>query len=489
LIKQQDSMNASESHCHRLGDLAAQAGDERQPDHRQWAEIELALAGGPGPLRRRWLVLVIPALAGLVLWIAAGRTLGHGPQGCALARDGNLSVADERGCTVASDDGTRITLGKGTHGQLRALGPSGAELVLRSGHADLAVIHRPGVRWAVLAGPFEVRVTGTRFEVDWAPEQARFRLEVSEGEVSVTGGPLRDPTPVRAGNRFEQVATTTGHALPGDRGAGLQATAALAQAVSAEAPGKTGAELAPATAARVEHRRGALSSKPVVRGPSLVAKEEPAVAEPPVAVVEPLGRDWTASSAEDDEPALGPGRLTIGADGKLAEGAAGPVLAIGGEGTRFSLPAESLPDNLYLDRGMLCTRGKIAELACAEEKIPAMRCNWATNWGVLIQWHPRSDGQAWGSRAASSVAMEYRGKAGHYRLVAHREGDPAKQVYCIENYRSGRAVVPSEFKFACWAPGGAGLPDFTKIDSFSLQVASQETSLRFRFCLSAVSLF
>jgi hypothetical protein len=74
-------------------------------------------------------------------------------------------------------------------------------------------------------------------------------------------------------------------------------------------------------------------------------------------------------------------------------------------------------------------------------------------------------------------------------LVAHREGDPAKQVYCIENYRSGRSVVPSEFKFACWAPGGAGLPDFTKIDSFSLQVASQETSLRFRFCLSAVSLF
>ena len=41
----------------------------------------------------------------------------------------------------------------------------------------------------------------------------------------------------------------------------------------------------------------------------------------------------------------------------------------------------------------------------------------------------------------------------------------------------------------CQREGGAGLPDFTRVDSFSLQVASQETPRKFGFCLSAVSLF
>jgi hypothetical protein len=155
-------------------------------------------------------------------------------------------------------------------------------------------------------------------------------------------------------------------------------------------------------------------------------------------------------------------------------------------GTTFS--AGSLSDHLYLDHDMLCTRGKIAELTCADEKIPA-RCNWATNWGVEIQWQPRTDSKAWGSPASSSIAIEYRGKPSHYRLVAHRQGDPLEKVYCIENYRSGQAVAPSDFKLDCWNPGGASLSDFTRIDSFSLQVASRETSRRFNFCLSAVSLF
>jgi hypothetical protein len=179
--------------------------------------------------------------------------------------------------------------------------------------------------------------------------------------------------------------------------------------------------------------------------------------------------------------------LTVGTNGKLADGAGGPVLAIGGVGTTFS--AGSLSDHLYLDHDMLCTRGKIAEPTCADERLPAARCNWATNWGVEIQWQPRTDSKAWGSPATSSIAIEYRGKPSHYRLLAHRQGDPLEKVYCIENYQSGQAVAPSEFKLDCWNPGGASLSDFTRIDSFSLQVPSRETSRRFNFCLSAVSLF
>jgi hypothetical protein len=125
LTRRQDSANASEARCHLLGDLAARAAEERPPDLRQWAEIERALAGRPRLPRRRWLVLVFPALAGLALWIAAGRTLGWQAQGCSPASDGSLSVPADRVCVVAFDDGTRITLGQGSSGRVRGLG-SGA---------------------------------------------------------------------------------------------------------------------------------------------------------------------------------------------------------------------------------------------------------------------------------------------------------------------------------------------------------------------------
>jgi hypothetical protein len=441
------------------------------------------------------LVVVFPALAGVALWVAAGRPLGYRPQDCALTSDSGLSAPESRECTLASDDGTRITLGKATRGQLRALGRIGAELVLQSGHADLSVVHRPGVRWEVLAGHFKVRVTGTRFQVDWAPEQGHFGLGVSQGEVSVSGGSLRDRR-VRAGETVE-VDTAPGGADSADLGADLPATPAPVNAAAAEIGNKDSAETTagPGPAASSERKRGAPGSKSVVRNPPLVAKPAlpaPMAApptEPPIAALEPAAKAWPASDAEDDAPAPGKGRLTVGANGELADGAGGPVLAIGGVGTTFGVPAGSLSDHLFLDHDMLCTRGKIAELTCADEKIPTTRCNWATNWGVEIQWQPRTDGKAWGSRAASSLAIEYRGKTSPYRLVAHRQGDPLEKVYCIENYRSGQAVAPSDFKLDCWNPGGTGLSDFTRIDSFSLQVASRETSRRFNFCLSAVSLF
>jgi hypothetical protein len=440
------------------------------------------------------LVLVFPTLAGLALWIAAGQTLGHGSHPCSLASDDSLSAPANRECTLASDDGTRITLGKATRGQLRALGRIGAELVLQSGHADLSVVHRPGVRWEVLAGRFKVRVTGTRFEVDWASEQSHFILGVSQGEVSVSGGSLRDRR-VRAGETIE-VDTAAGGADSTNLGADLRPTPApVPAAPAAEIGKKASAEtiVGPGPAASSERKRGAPGGKPVVRSPALVVRPAPPAptaaspTEPPIAALEPAAKAWPASDAEDDAPAPGKGRLTVGTNGKLADGAGGPVLAIGGVGTTFS--AGSLSDHLYLDHDMLCTRGKIAEPTCADERLPAARCNWATNWGVEIQWQPRTDSKAWGSPATSSIAIEYRGKPSHYRLVAHRQGDPFERVYCIEDYRSGQAVAPSEFKLDCWNPGGVSLSDFTKIDSFSLQVPSRETSRRFNFCLSAVSLF
>jgi hypothetical protein len=498
LIKRQDSVGAGEAHCDLLGDLAARAADGRPPDLRQWAEIERALAARPGFWRGRRLALVIPALAvlGLAFWITADRVLGPRSQDCSLARDESLSAPDDRGCAVEFHDGTRITLDKATRGQLHA--PwfwRNAHLTLLGGHADLSVFHRQNGGWQVLAGPLAVRVTGTKFEVDWAPGPRRFKLGVSEGEVSVSGGPLRAPTPVRAGRTLD-VNTATGDVVEGDLGAPAEAQAAspTAQAASPESQAKTAPESAVASspAVRAGRKRGASSSKTTARNLAFFARGKTPSPPPEAlsATPEPAPREWTASSAADDEPAPappGPRRLTIGKNGELVGGVTGSVRALSGSGTAFSKRALASAKHLYLDDGLLCTSGKMSQLACVDEAGQPRRCDWDTNWGVLIRWYAREDRQAWGSGASSSIALEFRGSSGDYRLVAHRAGDPAQQAYCVPNYQSGRRVTPSEFK-DCWGAGGSRLPDFSKIDYLALQLLSQETWLNFRFCLSAINL-
>ena len=491
MIKQQDSVKASEARCHLLGDLAARAAAQAQPDLGQWSAIEQTLAGRPGFLRRRWLVLAFPALAGLALWIGAGQTLGHVSQGCTLGPDGSFSVPDARECTVTFDEGTRITLGKASSGRLHKLGfRRGAQLAVQDGRAALSVFHRPLGRWQVLAGPFAVRVTGTKFEVDWAPGQGRFGLMVGEGKVRASGGPLRDRT-VSAGHRIE-VDTATGRVIEGELGEAPGVQTPPMPPVAAESPEKIAAESAAASTPVVhsERRRGAPSRKTPARNLAYFAKAPTATPETSAAMPDLAPREWTASSAADDQPAPappGPRRLTVGRNGELVGGVTGPVRVLRSSGTEFSQRAHASANHLYLDDGSLCTSGKTPQLACVDEAGLPKRCDWDTNWGVLLMWYTREDQKPWGSGASSNIALEFRGKAGHYRLVAHRAGDPAQRAYCVANYRSGGRVKPSDFE-DCRGAGGSGLTDFTKIDYFALQLLPEEAWLNFKFCLSAISL-
>jgi len=500
LTKSQDSLNPGEARCHALGDLAARAAEEQPADLRQWAAIEQAMVGRPGFLRRRWLILVCPALAvaGLVFWIGAGQTLSYTLAGCTQASDGSLSVPGDRACAVVFDDGTAIALEKAARGRVHALWfRRGAQLVLQNGHAALSVFHRPLGRWEVLAGPIAVRVTGTKFAVDWTPGQGRFHVEVSQGEVSVSGGPLRGPTSVRVRHTLD-VNTVTADVIESDMGEPAGAQAKPVRPVAAESPKRTATESAAVSAptVRAERKRGPSSSKTAARNLAYFAgtKTLDPTPEPPAAMPELGPGAWAASSAADDAPAPapapappGPRRLTIGRGGELVGGATGPIQVLRGSGTTFSKRAYASANHLYVDDGSLCTSGKTPQLACVDEAGQPKRCDWDTNWGVLMMWYTREDQKAWDGDARSRIAFEFRSNLGHYRLVAHRAGDPARRAYCVGNYRSGLNVAPSDFE-DCWNSGGSRLTDFTKIDYFALQLLSEEAWLNFRFCLSAISL-
>ena len=92
-----------------------------------------------------------------------------------------------------------MVLAPGSRATVGEVSRHGAELTLATGSASVHVVHREHTRWLVNAGPFRVRVTGTRFQVGWDPKSDEFRLAMAEGSVTVSGCGFGDAGPRLAG--------------------------------------------------------------------------------------------------------------------------------------------------------------------------------------------------------------------------------------------------------------------------------------------------
>ncbi|MCC6527809.1 MAG: FecR domain-containing protein [Polyangiaceae bacterium] len=139
------------------------------------------------------------ALAVVVLYKAwPARPLRYSVAGATEAEGGYVRAVEP--ATVAFSDGSRAELRRGTALRVLALEVEGAQLLVEGGHADFEVVHAPGrvARWSVVAGPFTVAVTGTRFSVDWDGSAQRLVVAVQEGAVVVRGPLVEDGVTVRA---------------------------------------------------------------------------------------------------------------------------------------------------------------------------------------------------------------------------------------------------------------------------------------------------
>jgi transmembrane sensor len=155
-----------------------------------------------------------------------------------------VSAPGDRSLNITFSEGTHVVLEPEARARVVALGPRGAELILEGGRARFAVVPRPHGEWSVRAGPFAVRVTGTRFDVAYDPQNDAFSLALREGKVTVSGCTFGEARPVEAG---ETVRSSCARAEP-------DAPAELAAPVerAAEAP-SDGTSIDPAAAAsRVE---------------------------------------------------------------------------------------------------------------------------------------------------------------------------------------------------------------------------------------------
>jgi len=100
-------------------------------------------------------------------------------------------------------EGSSIVLERGGRLRVLALESNGARVLVEKGAADVAIAHRHGPgKWRFEAGPVSVDVTGTRFRVDWSPEQHSFGIELKEGSVIVGGDCLPTPRRVQRGDNL-----------------------------------------------------------------------------------------------------------------------------------------------------------------------------------------------------------------------------------------------------------------------------------------------
>ncbi|WP_437680707.1 FecR domain-containing protein [Sorangium sp. So ce131] len=167
----------------------------RRPRFAAWAAAAalLVAAGGAALFRAAW----APGAGSELAASSAAASAGEPAPGAGArveARDAPLAFTFAEGTSVRLDARSAL--------QVLATDARGAELRVERGGVDFHVVHRSDTRWVVHAGPYAVRVTGTRFEARWAPEARRFTLTLAEGSVEVTG-PELGTARLSAGDRLD----------------------------------------------------------------------------------------------------------------------------------------------------------------------------------------------------------------------------------------------------------------------------------------------
>lgn len=193
--------------------------------------------GTRSAIRAQWW---IPALAA-VLTVAIGLfVLGRGSSTIRFTVDGGDGMtagfvrgAADRPTTVAFTDGSSIVLSAGAAGRVNEVSARGARFSVEQGHVDVHVQKRDGgADYVVDAGPYKVKVTGTRFTVDWYPDRLHMIVAVTEGAVVVTGPTAEEGITVRVGDAIDLGPRDTASVSP-ERSAAPSASSAAAIAVSA----------------------------------------------------------------------------------------------------------------------------------------------------------------------------------------------------------------------------------------------------------------
>lgn len=183
------------------------ARDERAELDRVRDRLREGRPAGRRRTRPRWQAPLVAAAvsAAAVTAVLGWRALAGDPLTFRVGESGAEGVVGQWIAARSTDvalrfsDGGEMTLLRGTRGRVVSLEARRAEVLVESGRLGARIVPGTGVRWRVVVGPFDIAVTGTRFEVYWAPDEDDFELVLHEGGVMIAGCAFGAGYPVRAG--------------------------------------------------------------------------------------------------------------------------------------------------------------------------------------------------------------------------------------------------------------------------------------------------
>jgi hypothetical protein len=141
---------------------------------------------------------------------------------------------------MAFSDGSKALIEPGGRVRVLASDARGVSLLVERGGASFDVNPAANERWSVLAGPFEVKVTGTRFRTAWDPARDAVDVSVSVGSVHVEAEAFGAPVRLQAGQGLRATAASRTYELvqtgapPGVHGATPSGQPAPASVPSAQ---------------------------------------------------------------------------------------------------------------------------------------------------------------------------------------------------------------------------------------------------------------
>jgi len=181
-------------------------GDSVLSDEAGFARLQARLARPQRAWTRGWVAGVVAL--GSATALAGALLLTHTPAphitfevaGGALRADGH--VVGQNGTRIRFSDGSEASLANGAEAQVANLTEHGADVVLTRGSMRVHIAKKPQAAWKVAAGPYDVRVTGTAFDVSWSNQAQAFDLQMETGAVIVTGPLAVAGIPLHAGQHM-----------------------------------------------------------------------------------------------------------------------------------------------------------------------------------------------------------------------------------------------------------------------------------------------
>lgn len=134
---------------------------------------------------------VLPALAaafvalGVALWLMPAPLLEYAVEGARV--EGGVVRTQSEPAFIRFSDKSAIEARPETTLNLDVVGERAALARLIKGDVRVAIQHDEETDWRFLAGPYEVRVVGTKFDLTWDPEQAALSVVMREGKVRIVG--------------------------------------------------------------------------------------------------------------------------------------------------------------------------------------------------------------------------------------------------------------------------------------------------------------